>query len=124
MPLQQAGIPAASAPGQPPRYYEQQQQPQRWNSVEGVYGPYQAQTPGQQEAIEIARQQQMAVQAQAQAQAQTAQQQRIQTNGAGVPKTGGPPGPGTPGAGERGKGPVEFNHAISYVNKIKVCVLI
>ena len=29
-------------------------------------------------------------------------------------------GTNTPGVGERGKGPVEFNHAISYVNKIKV----
>lgn len=113
MPLPQAGLPAASAPGQQPRFYEQQQ-PQRWGSVEGVYGNYPPQAQNQQD-MEMTRQQ---VQMQAVQYAQQQQAGRGQPTTNGAVKMGGPPGPGTPG--DRSKGPVEFNHAISYVNKIKV----
>lgn len=91
-------------------------------------------------------QQQMAqvhAHAQAQAQARHAQHQAsvqqgvsqlqsaaAHTNGAIVKVPVGivgPQGPGTPsgivGDAKAGKGPVEFNHAISYVNKIKVSLV-
>lgn len=106
----------------------------------GTQQQQQQQQPEPLSAHQMHQQQMAQVHAHAQAQARHAQHQAsvqqgvsqlqsaaAHTNGATVKVPAGivvPQGPGTPsgivGDAKAGKGPVEFNHAISYVNKIKV----
>ncbi|KAL7273296.1 Transcriptional regulatory protein sin3 [Rhizina undulata] len=129
------GPPGPGGPG--PQQQQQSQQPEPMSAHQmhqQQLAAHQAQAQAQQQAAQQAQQQ--AQQQQQQAQQQQAQHQAsvqqgvnqlqsaaAHTNGTMKGPGGmGVGGPGTPtGVGESktGKGPVEFNHAISYVNKIK-----
>ena len=142
-------VSSANGPGQGQHSIFYEQQVSRWDPAyghgHGLYGPQggaggpqQSQPPQQQsEPLSAHHLQQQLAQAQVaqqQAQHQASVQQGVNqlqsaaahTNGSGVKGPVGlvVGGPGTPTAGandpKSGKGPVEFNHAISYVNKIKV----
>lgn len=143
-------VSSANGPGQGQHSIFYEQQVSRWDPAyghgHGLYGPQggaggpqQSQPPQQSEPLSahhLHQQQQLAQAqvAQQQAQHQASVQQGVNqlqsaaahTNGSGVKGPVGlvVGGPGTPTAGandpKSGKGPVEFNHAISYVNKIKV----
>lgn len=116
-----SGLGSQQQPGQ------QQQQQQHQSEPLSAHQLHQQQLLAQAQA-----QQQQAQQRQAQHQASVQQgvsqlqSAAAHTNGATVKVPVGlvvPQGPGTPsgvGDAKAGKGPVEFNHAISYVNKIKV----
>ncbi|CUS11063.1 unnamed protein product [Tuber aestivum] len=141
-------VSGANGPGQGQHSIFYEQQVSRWDTpyAHGLYGPQggaggaqQSQPPQQQSEPLSAHQlhQQQIVQAQVAQQQQAQHQASVQqgvnqlqsavahTNGSGVKGPVGlvVGGPGTPTAGvndpKSGKGPVEFNHAISYVNKIK-----
>lgn len=139
-----------NAPRELTRFYDLPQGSKAWpGAAEGMYGPYAGQPgpPGpdpnaalhearmremqQQDRARIAAQQQQAAAAAAQHaqaiqagnQAGVNQLQNAAAQANGGPRPGMAPAMGIAGPREAqagAKGPVEFNHAINYVNKIKV----
>lgn len=117
------GVGGPGGPGTQQQQQQQQQQPEPL-SAHQMHQMAQAHAHAQAQARHA--QHQASVQ-QGVSQLQSA---AAHTNGATVKVPVGivvPQGPGTPsgivGDAKAGKGPVEFNHAISYVNKIKVSLV-
>lgn len=140
-PLADAGLGQNNAngsfygPGQRVGSWQQQQSQHSVGSPEAIFSPHVSNAaPPYANQAQSAYEAQQAAGLHQQQQRGISQLQSAATTAAGlpVPRNAQTPTPGNQAAGMNGgsqqpgmekRGPVEFNHAISYVNKIKVCSL-